>query len=312
MPRDRTRDHAELDEIRSAVDCAVVVEAAGYLLDKPGSTRNARKYRRGQAEIIVVTHGGKGWFDPLGSGDGQKGDCFDLVRKLHACSFKEAVERLRPLAGVAPTYQPAPKGLKEPKPFDAADWERARRLAPGTAGWRYLTETRALPPDLVARVVARGCLREGVMGTCWARHRDPATGDVVGWEMRGSGYKGYSTGGRKVLFVTGEPGFFIRRLVVGEAFIDVLSFAALHGGFEPNTLYVSTGGGYGEHGQAALARFLSAGRELVAATDRGTGGDLLAARFEALAKERGATFRRVLPRLKDFNEDLAAKGSRAA
>ena len=55
----------ELVELRDRVDCRAVPEHAGWLVDKAASSRRAVKYRRGAGEIIVVTHEGKGWFEPL-------------------------------------------------------------------------------------------------------------------------------------------------------------------------------------------------------------------------------------------------------
>ena len=48
----------ELTELRQRVDCRAVLEHAGWLVDKPASSRQAVKYRRGTGEIIVVTHEG--------------------------------------------------------------------------------------------------------------------------------------------------------------------------------------------------------------------------------------------------------------
>jgi hypothetical protein len=43
---------------------------------------------------------------------------------------------------------------------------------------------------------------------------------------------------------------------------------------------------------------------VVAATDRGTGGDLLAGRLEDLARRQGISFERQQPVVKDWNEQL--------
>ncbi len=66
----------ELTELRARVDCRVVLERAGWTLDKQESTRGASKYRHGAGRIVIVTHEGRGWFDPVNGG---KGDVLALA-----------------------------------------------------------------------------------------------------------------------------------------------------------------------------------------------------------------------------------------
>ena len=54
----------ELDQIREAVSCPLLLERRGYKLDAKESSRNNPKYRRGAGEIVIVNHDGKGWWDP--------------------------------------------------------------------------------------------------------------------------------------------------------------------------------------------------------------------------------------------------------
>jgi len=65
----------KLEELRDRVPCAALLEQAGFAIDVKESTRKALKYRRG-AEIVIVIHGGRGWFDPLSDA---KGDVFGLA-----------------------------------------------------------------------------------------------------------------------------------------------------------------------------------------------------------------------------------------
>ncbi len=72
---------SELDLFRAQVNCAAVLENMGkpWRLDKSESTRRALKYRRAEGEVLIVTHGGRGWWDPQSSA---KGDIFTLVQHL--------------------------------------------------------------------------------------------------------------------------------------------------------------------------------------------------------------------------------------
>ena len=64
-----TSADAELELFRQSVNCAAVLErmVGGWKLDVRESTRRALKYRRGEGEIIIVNHDGRGWWDPTGS-----------------------------------------------------------------------------------------------------------------------------------------------------------------------------------------------------------------------------------------------------
>lgn len=296
-----THDDAELDELRARVDCRTVLEQAGWDLDRRESTARALKYRNGPARIVIVTHGGKGWFDPLSDA---KGDVLALAQRVWGGNLGHARRALRPLAGIAPSLAPALREREHRPALDAArTWRRARRPAPGSPAWRYLVEARRLPAETVARAVAADALREGIEGTAWALHRARADGAPTGWEMRGPRYKGFARGGDKGLFFVGDP-VRARRLAVAEGFIDALSLAAVEG-WPEGTAYLSTGGGFGPATAEALLALLSDRVRLVAATDQGAGGELLADRLHGLAREAGAGFGRLRPSAKDWNAQLA-------
>jgi len=287
----------EIGELRARVDCRTVLERAGWEFDKAESTRRAAKYRAGAGRIVIVTHEGRGWFDPLNE---KRGDVLARAQHVWGGNLGHARQRLRPLAGIAPSLRPSE--AKPPPAFDAGAWRKAPAVRPGSAGWRYLTAERGLPGPSVARAAAEGQLREGILGTCWGAHAD-AEGAVVGWEMRGPRYKGFVAGGTKALFAVGAPR--PERLVVCEGMIDALSLATLEG-WRDGTLYASTGGGWRDGALAALRTRLAPGSQLVAATDRGEGGERLADRLAAFAREHGVAFERLLPASKDWNDDLRA------
>ena len=120
--------------------------------------------------------------------------------------------------------------------------------------------------------------------------------------MRGPQYKGFSKGGVKRLFALGDP-TKARRLAVVEAAIDAMSLAAIEG-WPPGTAYLSTGGGFGPATSESLGRMLKPDVRLVAATDRGDGGESLANRLHHIAQDAKAGFGRLRPVLKDWNAQL--------
>ncbi|CAM5278239.1 MAG: DUF3991 domain-containing protein [Xanthobacteraceae bacterium] len=289
----------DIDGLRGKVPCASILEKAGWKVDLKESTRKAVKYRHGEGQIVIVIHDGRGWFDPMSDA---KGDVFDLAEHLGATGFSAALQKVADLVGFTPT-QPAWKRPVRVKPTAPLTQRWAARLKPrpGSPTWRYLAETRAIPDHLIQEAVDQDRLREGPHGSMWAAHTDDA-GAVVGWEERGSEWRGFATDGSKVLFRLGaaDP----KRVCVTEAAIDATSLAAIEG-LRHGSLYVSTGGGWSPTTEAAI-RALAArpGVLLVAATDSNLQGDVFGDRIRAIAAEAGCGYERLRPAREDWNEDL--------
>lgn len=287
----------EIEELRAAVDCRYVLESAGWIFDKKESTPGAAKYRS-VSQVIIVTRDGKGWFDTTSAA---RGDIFSLVQFLWDDNFGEARRRLRPMAGLSPTPgQVLPATPAAPRDV-LSDWKAAKLPNGRSDGWGYLARDRALPAPTIERALHAGVLREGYYGTIWAAHRSGERA-VCGWEMRGPNYKGFGKGGAKALFWVGAISQ-ARRVCVTESFIDALSLASLEGWAE-GSVYASTGGGFGPFTSKAIEDLVPASARLVAATDQGRAGDLLAERLRDLAEGKGIAFSRMRPEAKDWNLQL--------
>lgn len=261
-------DRKEIEDLRNRVACEAVLETSGFAIDVKESTRRARKFRRG-AEIVIVTHGGRGWFDPLSDA---KGDVFSLVAILDQVGFAEAASRVAALSGFRPAT-PLWKKVTTPRASVLSRWEQRKRPEPGSEVWRYLCWTRALPVSVVRQAAQEGALREGPSGSMWAAHTDNS-GALSGWEERGPAWRGFASGGAKTLFRLGPA--YARRLCVTEAAIDAMSLAAIEGVRE-GTLYVSTGGGWSPTTEAALRSLISrSATQVVGATDANPQGEIFA------------------------------------
>ena len=245
----------ELEALRTGVSCAVLLERhpPTWQLDKRESTRNCLKYRRGEGEIILVTHQGRGWWDP---GSTAKGDVFTLAQRLEpGLNFGQVRKLLRPLAGLVPTFpEHLRKGSRE-KPVVSVNtrWDRRRAPAYDSPCWRYLADERRLPQAILVSAIQAGVLREGPSASAWFAHHDHA-GRLTGIEMRGPDFRGFSPGGDKSLFrLPGRPaiGMPVLRLVAAEAPIDALSLAAIEES-RGDSLYVATAGGMGPETIRAL------------------------------------------------------------
>ena len=278
----------------------MVLSEAGFAIDEKESTRRAVKFRRA-AEIIIVTHHGRGWFDPLSDA---KGDVFSLVAHLDSFDFPTCCERIASLVGFAPSpsvlQRSSSPTLSETSP-PIARWQARRTLRPGSKTWQYLRSVRSLPAAIIRAAIDRGLLREGPAGSLWAAHTDGA-GAVVGWEERGPEWRGFASGGAKILFRFGSP--VADRLCVTEAVIDAMSLAAIEG-LRDRTLYLSTGGGWSPQTTDALRDLVSrTDAQLVAATDANSQGDVYAERLRALAEDLGFQWIRLRPPAGDWNDVL--------
>lgn len=286
----------DLEALRAKVSCEAVLERAGYEIDLKESTRRAVKYRRG-GEIIIVTHGGSGWFNPLGD---EKGDSFGLAMFLDSIPFPLAAEAVASLVGFK-LSRPAWRSSRSSESIGGVGkrWQSRRAPSLGSGTWRYLCWTRRIPESIVLQAIREGVLREGPFGSMWAAHAD-SEGRVVGWEERGPEWRGFSTGGSKVLFCLGPKD--AGRLCVTEAAIDAMSLAALEG-LREQTLYLSTGGGWSPATDAALGALAARpGVTLVAATDANSQGDDYAERLRNIAENVGSDWHRLRPPADDWNE----------
>jgi hypothetical protein len=308
-----TSADAELELFRQSVNCAAVLErmVGGWKLDVRESTRRALKYRRGEGEIIIVNHDGRGWWDATGSA---KGDVFNLVQHLDpSLNFGAVRKVLRGFVGMAPAYAAASNRQKSDSDKQerppAERWAERPPLRRGDPAWTYLAEERAIPAEVLNAAAKQDCVRRGAYGSAWFAHR--RNGIVTQVEIRSRTYKGSLRGGLKTLFQFGDADDQARRIAVLEAPIDALSLAAIER-VRSDTLYVSTGGGMGpgtlDALQTALARLRAVDGVVVSAADANTAGDRYAARHAELAAAADVAFERLRsPDGQDWNDVLVAR-----
>ena len=299
----------ELDLFRAQVNCAAVLENLGrpWTLDPRESTRRALKYRRDEGEVLIITHEGRGWWDPQSTA---KGDVFTLVQHLDpSLNFGHVRQVLRRFVGVAPRHTPAERrraGEGDTRPV-AERWAARPHLRPGCRAWAYLTEERRLPRALLDVAASQDAVRDGAYGSAWFAHR--AGGQVTHVEIRGPKFKGSLRGGDKTLFRFRAGKNHVSRLVLTEAPIDALSVAAREG-IRPDTLYAATGGGMGPRTIEALTAACAAlnsipGAVVESAVDANRAGDRYAERHAEIAREAGLPFVRMRPpEGLDWNEVL--------
>ena len=305
----------EIEDLRDKVHCAVVLERTPppWKLDRKESTKLSLKYRRGKGEILIVSHGGRGWWDPTSDA---KGDVFSLVQRLEpGMNFGHVRKRLREFAGLSPSFPIAERaGRRKASDRPVAErWADRKPVWPGSPTCRYLARKRFLPSVIIEAASAAGVLREGPAGSAWFAHFNDV-GSISHVDIRGPTYKGSLAGGAKSLFRLPPSAKVSPRLVLAEAAIDALSVAAVED-LRTDTIYAATGGGMGPGTIAALEALLAEmailpGAVLCSATDANGPGDRFAERHRALAEKFGVGFERLRPPIKggDWNDVLPAPG----
>jgi hypothetical protein len=302
----------DVEWLKANVSCAVLLERLPpvWRLDRRESSRASLKYRRGDGEIVIVNHDGRGWWDPLSEA---KGDIFTLAQHLEpGLTFPEARSVLRAFAGIAPTF---PEALRTRRPASCVAvnerWERRPCLSQGSPVWLYLTGQRRMPESILLAARAADAVREGPHGSAWFAHRH-AAGCLTGIEMRGPDYHNFSAGGGKTLFRLPGAAGPLSRVAVCEGAIDALSLAAIEQ-CRSDTLYAATSGGMGPETINALQQLLrdladDLASLLIAATDADLAGRRHAVRLQTLAAEACVRFETILPPdgLNDWNDVLRA------
>lgn len=285
--RDRLRenDRHELEELKR-LDIGTVAFACGWAdvsQSHPDSSDRIGKafriYTRDKDTIKASLKDGK-WVWTSNK-TGKAGSVIDLWLADHpAASLGDARAALRELAG-HPTLTSGPKPASAPMhrddekkrdhTFARNRWAEAKHVT----AQRSYAEKRGIARETLERFPDE--LRVGAFGGVYFAHRNLETGDIQGFEQRWEDETGqknkarFAKGGRKTVNILGDPARASRMAVV-ESGLDALALAELEQ--RDDSLYFSTGGGFGPLTEAALQRFAT-GRTVLGAFDNDRAGETL-------------------------------------
>ena len=177
----------------------------------------------------------------------------------------------------------------------------AAYLSARVARCRYL-EDRGISREVAGDRRFAGAYRLGERGNVLFPHCDPATGLVVGFEVKNKGFTSFASGGRKTFWMS-DARADDDRLVVVESSIDAFSYHQLFP--HKHARYLSTAGAVGPEALALIGAAIAsmpAGAEIVSATDADEGGEKLHRQIEMAG---GRPLRRhASPLPKDWNDYL--------
>jgi hypothetical protein len=166
----------------------------------------------------------------------------------------------------------------------------------------HYLEDRGISREVAADRRFVGAYRLGERGNVLFPLRDPATGLVVGFEVKNKGFTSFASGGRKTFWMS-DARDDDDRLVVVESSIDAFSYHQLFP--HQHARYLSTAGAVGPEALALVGAAIAsmpAGAEIVSATDADEGGEKLHRQIEVAA---GRPLRRhASPLPKDWNDYL--------
>jgi relaxase-like protein/conjugative element/phage-associated large polyvalent protein/Toprim domain-containing protein/DNA relaxase TraI-like protein len=237
--------------------------------DKQG--RDRRTYTRG-IDTIKCTRKGNAWVW-VSNKSGESGSVIDLwLADNPGKTLGDARKAFRDILGTTPL--PAVTATS-PAPEESKDHTHARRRweeAPYIESQRTYAEDRGISKATLRRFGDQ--VRVGAFDGVYFAHRNIETGDIQGFEQRWAvggkaNHARFAKGGLKTICVLGNPKT-ASRAVIFEGGLDALALAEIEG--RDDTIYVSTGGGFGPKTEAALLA-ISKGKEVLSGFDNDAAGD---------------------------------------
>lgn len=273
----RENDRFEIDDMKS-LDISIIADAGGWSdvsrTHGDSSDKNGQRYRiyqRGSDTIKASLVDGKWLWKSNKSGNG--GSVIDLwLYDNQGKSLGDARSEFRDFMGKTPTYAPEAKARPKSVETDHTAARRRWEAAPFIGQASSYAEQRGISRKTLLRFSDQ--VRIGPFGGTIFAHRNEH-GDIQGFEQRWDpkkvAEKRFAAGGLKSLCILGDPST-AQRVCIVEGGLDALALAEIEQ--RNDTLYVSTGGGFGARTKEALAR-IAAGKVIVSAFDNDVAGDAM-------------------------------------
>jgi hypothetical protein len=307
------REDDELERFKRDVNLTELAASLGYRL-VPSERSAAGKWRGSTASSISMRHPDSDdkviirrdrdghWTYFSVRDDHDNGTVIDFLQNRGAGTLSDVRKQLRawlredrPVIPIE-LYRRNVAAVARDEAAAAAAYAEARSIRS-----RYLAE-RGIAVDIQRDPRFATSYRVDRRGNVIFPHADPATGRVVGFEIKNRGFTSFAPGGRKTYWASAvRPDD--NRLVLVEAAIDALSYHQLFP--HDRARYVSTSGAVGPNALELIGRAIAAmpaGADLVSATDNDPGGERLHAQL--LDAGSRPLRRHASPVPKDWNDYL--------
>lgn len=276
----RENDRDEIDNMKH-VDISIVAALGGWSdvsrTHPDSSDPEGKRYRifqRGSDTIKASPVEGKWLWTSNKSG--QSGSAIDLWQHDNpGKTLGQARTAFSEILGTAHLPVPDPGPAAEPRRvLERVDHTNARQRweeAPHIGSVRSYAGIRSISRRTLQRFPDQ--VRAGAFGGVYFAHRNMETGDIQGfeqcWEKDGQkNWARFAAGGRKTVNIFGNMETATRMIVV-ESGLEALALAEIES--RDDTIYTSTGGGFGRHTEDALQQ-LAVGREVLSGFDNDKGG----------------------------------------
>jgi hypothetical protein len=296
---DRQYMDEELEGFKTRINLTEYAAGLGYVLDRKASSHNSVAMAGPSGDKIVIARFHDRHWVYFSVHQEHSGTILDLVQHVRGCKLGRARQELRSWSG-AGRGRPLPHPDRFRQEIETVSRGRAQVLMDlgrmkDLSFHRYLEAERKIPRGLLQSARFAGKIRIDARSNVIFPHAD--RDGPCGYEIKNRNFTGFAKGGEKGLWMSA-----VRKadttLVLGEAGIDVLSYAALH--LDGNTRYASTAGSLSPNQPALIASAIERmgqGASIVIAMDNDEGGRALADQLEAIA---AGTRRRDLAILRDL------------
>lgn len=299
----------ELEKFKTDIDLRVYAAGQGYQIDRKESWSGSAVMRGPNNDKIIISRKPDGHYTYWSVRDDKdRGTVIDFIANRTGKNLGQIRKELREWMGTSaaalPTYPALPTTSKD---RHRVEMEFAKTQ--DAVHHPYLENERGITAEVLSSERFSGRVRIDARGNAIFPHFDQD--GLCGFERKNIAFSGYSSSGTKGLALS-HMHENDERMIFGESFIDVLSYAILFP--DEHACYASVGGKLNstqpELIRAAIARMPS-GSEIIAAFDSDEAGRGLAEvvrRAVELSGRGDLRFRIHEPGgVKDFNEMLLAK-----
>lgn len=282
------------------------VDLEHFLLKQGEQLLKSGREKRLASDHSITVRGNE-WYDHAAD---QGGYAIDFVKQFYNLSFPDAMTML--LGGSCGTvYREAPEKIDEPKkPFELPPQNKDMRRT-----FAYLIKYRGIDGEVLSIFAKEKLLYESLEKSKDGKH-EFHNAIFVGYDENGlpkhAHKRGIYSDGKsyKGNIESSNPCYSFNRkgtsdrLYVFEAPIDMLSFISLHkkSDWQKHSFVALCG-----LSEQAMVKQLENNENLktvILCLDNDTAAHKAAEKFKKLLMERGVTVTRIVPKLKDFNEDL--------